>query len=218
MNSLQKNTVTQEVYSRLREDIINRNIPSGRRISISNLSVKLGVSRTPLREVLRQLESEGILSYYPNKGFFLNTITIDDVEQVYAVRIVNEGLAGRLATRFISNNPQKLALLKKLCKEMEVFSRDGNIEAYTAKNIEFHSFIWHCSGNKWLIRILENLSSHLNRFIVRAIQISDRIEKSVREHWQIYKQFEIGNEKAVERAMATHFKNSSEALRKELIK
>jgi DNA-binding GntR family transcriptional regulator len=204
------------IYSELRQEIVNRSIPPGAKLSENTLSKKWKVSRTPLREVLRRLESEGLVTSHRYKGFTVNLITLEDVEQLYPIRIYLEGLAGKLATPTISGDPEKLKVLEKLCKEMEALFKKRDIEAYIAKNNEFHSYIWYSCGNKWLIKILENLTSQVNRFIVKALHVPHRIDKSVREHWDIYEKLRMGDGKKVERAVQSNHRRAFEDLKREL--
>lgn len=147
----------------------------------------------------------------------MNTITIKDIEDLYTIKISLEGLAGRLARPILSANPEKLKALEKSCKQMESLSRKGDTEAYAKSNDEFHFHIWNSCENKWLIRILENLSLQIRRSIVRALYVPCRMEKSVREHWEIYKHLKTGNAKGVERAIGNHFKEALEDLKSEVI-
>jgi DNA-binding GntR family transcriptional regulator len=206
----------ERIYSELRQEIVNRSIPPGAKLSENTLSKKWKVSRTPLREVLRRLESEGLVTSHRYKGFTVNLITLEDVEQLYPIRIYLEGLAGKLATPTISGDPEKLKVLEKLCKEMEALFKKRDIEAYIAKNNEFHSYIWYSCGNKWLIKILENLTSQVNRFIVKALHVPHRIDKSVREHWEIYKRLRTGNAKGAEKAIQMNHTKALEDLKREL--
>jgi len=206
------------IYKELRQKIIDRSIPPGTKLSENLLSKEWNVSRTPVREVLRRLESEGLITSYPYKGAVVNTITIEDIDQLYTIRISLEGLAGRLATPAISGDSKKLKTLERLCREMKTFLKKGDIEAYVTKNNEFHSYIWHTCGNKWLIRILENLDSHVNRFIINALHVPHRIEKSMQEHWMIFEELKKGNAKGVEKSIGRNFKNASEDLKKELVR
>lgn len=206
------------IYSELRQQIIDRFIPPGTKLSEIMLSKKWNVSRTPIREVLRKLESEGLATYFRHKGVIVNSISIEDVEQLYTIKIYLEGLAGRLATSIISKDSEKLRNLEKLCKEMETFSKKGDIEAYITKNNEFHFYIWNACGNKWLIKILENLSSQINRFIIKSLHVPHRMERSVPEHWEIFNQLKTGNGRGAEKAIGYHFRNASENLKKEIIK
>lgn len=208
---------SQRIYSELRQQIVGRTIPPGTKITESKLSRRWNVSRTPIREVLRQLESEGLISSCPYKGFKVNTITVDDIEDLYTIKIHLEGLAGRLATSDIAGDPQKIRLLEKLCKEMKDLSKNGDIEGYVKKNNEFHPIIWQSCGNKWLIKILENLDLQINRFIVKALHIPRRMENSVTEHGDIFARLKKGNGKDVEKSIGTHFQNALKDLKRELV-
>lgn len=215
---MQPHPTINSIYSELRQQIIDRILPPGTKLSENLLSKKWNVSRTPIREVLRKLESEALVTYSRYKGVIVNSISIEDVDQIYTIKIYLEGLAGKLATPIISKDPEKLKVLEKLCKEMEALSKRGDIEAFTAKNNEFHFYVWSSCGNEWLIKILENLSSQINRFIVKSLHIPHRMEKSVPEHWEIFNKLKMGNGKGVEKAIGKHFKNASENLKREIIK
>ncbi len=206
------------IYKELRQKIVDRSIPPGTKLSENLLSKTWNVSRTPIREVLRGLESEGLITSSPHRGAVVNTITIEDINQLYAIRISLEGLAGKLATPVISGDPKRLNALEKLCREMEALLRRGDIETYTRKNNQFHSLIWRACGNQWLIKILENLDSQVNRFIVKALHVPHRIDKSVFEHWKIFEALKMKNAKGVEKAIGKNFKNASEDLKREFVR
>lgn len=208
----------REICSEIRKLIIKRSIPPGSKLSDVALARQFQVSRTPVREALRHLEAEGFLVYSPNRGFAVNVITIADVDQIYGVRICNEEYAGRLALKAFSEDPGKLARLEQMCKEMEVHYRQNNVYESLKRNKEFHRYIWDSCGNKWLIKIIETLSYHLDRFIVSAIQIPGRSEKTIREHWEIYNGFKSLNEKKVSKAISKHIYNVSLDLKKQIVR
>jgi DNA-binding GntR family transcriptional regulator len=207
-----------KIHIQLRQQIVDRLIPPGTKLSETQLSKRWKVSRTPIREVLRRLESEGLVSSTPFRGFIVNSISIEDVDHIYAIKVSLEGLAGRLATAIVSGDPEKLKSLKNLLQEMEMCSKRMDVKTYSKKNLVFHISIWDWCGNPWLTKILNNLSSQLNRFIVRALHVPNRMEKSVKEHRKVVEAFESGNAKAVEKALGTHFKKASEDLIRELTK
>jgi DNA-binding GntR family transcriptional regulator len=206
------------IHSELHQEIIRRQIPPGARLSENQLSKRWGVSRTPFREVLRRLESEDLVTFHRFKGFVVNQITLEDVDQLYIIRITLEGLAGRLATKDIAENPNKLKFLGKLCGDMKRLCRQGEVEAYVRKNNEFHSLIWQSCGNRWLIKILEKLTTQVNRFIVTALYVPHRMDKSIQEHLEIYRNLKRGNEKGVEKAIQNNHRRAFEDLRKEFVK
>lgn len=199
----------------IREQIVDRSMPPGSKLSESLLCKKWNVSRTPLREALRQLEAEGLVTSHRNKGFTINPITLEDLNELYPIKIHLEGLAGRLATSPIHEDPAKLRALDELCREMEELLRQGDVDAFIKKNNDFHSFIWYACGNKWLIKILDNLNCQVQRFVIKALHLPHRMEESVREHREICEKLKVGNERAVEKALQTNHRRAFEALKRE---
>lgn len=207
-----------KIYLELRKEITERVIPPGTKLSEAKLAKRWKVSRTPIREALRKLETEGLVNYFPYRGFIVNSISIEDVDQIYTIKISLEGLAGRLATPIISKDTKKLKILENLVKEMKNCSIKNDVEEYSEKNLKFHISIWNWCGNPWLVKILHNLSSQLNRFIINALNVPNRMKKSVKEHQKILDGFKMGNPKAVEKALGLHYKKAAEDLKNEIIK
>jgi DNA-binding GntR family transcriptional regulator len=172
-------------------------IPPGMKLSEQILCNRWNVSRTPIREALRHLESEGFISSSKHKGFVVTSISMHDVEQIYTIMMSLDSLAGRLATPTLVNEPEKLQTLGMLCTEMTERCGQRDIEGY-------------------IINILENLHAHTNRFILNALYIPRRIEKSIQEHREILRCIEAGNGKGVEKAIVAHFCKSLKDLRDEI--
>jgi DNA-binding GntR family transcriptional regulator len=200
----------------LRQQIVDRSFLPGEKLSEPALSRQWKVSRTPIREALRRLEAEGLLSSIRNKGFVVSSISFDDLDQLYTIMISLDSLAGRLAAPVLAADPVKLKALEKLNEEMRTCLRNKDARSYIEKNLEFHLIILHATGNKWLIRILENLHLHTNRFILNALYIPRRMEKSSREHLEIFDRLKNGDGSGVERAVARHFRAALADLHHEL--
>jgi DNA-binding GntR family transcriptional regulator len=206
----------KDLCASIRMEIVNRNFPPGMKLSEQILCNRWKVSRTPIREALRHLESEGFIASSKHKGFVVTSLSMHDVEQIYTIMMSLDSLAGRLATPTLANIPERLESLRTLCNEMEELCGKRDIEGYTKKNLEFHSIIFRSSENSWMISILENLHSHTNRFILNALYIPRRIEKSVQEHLEILRCLEQGDDKGVEKAISAHFCRSLKDLRTEM--
>ena len=215
---MQGQPTIDKIHIQLRQQIVDRLIPPGTKLSETQLSKRWKVSRTPIREVLRRLESEGLVSSTPFRGCMVNSMSIKDVDHIYKIKVSLEGLAGRLATPIVARDPEKLRVIRNLAQEMEICSKKMDVKGYSEKNLQFHISIWDWCGNPWLTRILNNLSSQLNRFIVTALHVPNRMERSAKEHRKVLEAFESGNPKAAEKALGTHFKKASEDLIRELIK
>lgn len=205
-----------QICSELRRQIMDRSLPPGAKLSEPMLCRQWKVSRTPIREGLRRLESEGLITSSRYKGFTVNTISMEDMEKIYAIMINLDSLAGRLATPFLSKDPKKRKALEDVCREMTRFMKRGDAKNYIRKNFDFHSLLLHACGNPWLIRILENLHVQTNRFIVNALYIPRRMESSCREHGDILNRLKRGDARGVERAIANHFRVALSDLRNEL--
>jgi DNA-binding GntR family transcriptional regulator len=206
----------KDLCAAIRREIVSRNFPPGMKLSEQILCNRWKVSRTPIREALRHLESEGFISSIKHKGFVVTSLSMHDVEEIYTIMMNLDSLAGRLATPTLVNESAKLKALRTLCQEMKALCEKRDIEGYTIKNLEFHSIIFRSSENSWMRKILENLHSHTNRFILNAIYIPRRIEKSVQEHLEILHCIEQGDEKGVEKAISAHFSKSLNDLRIEI--
>jgi len=213
---LDSNPKLNELYDNLRRQIIDRTILPGTKLSENNLGKRWGVSRTPVREVLRRLEAEGLIASEHYKGFYVERITFQDYEQLYTIKINLEGLAGKLATPYFSL-PGQMEKLEALCNEMEPLVASGNSEGYTRINHEFHSFICNASQNRWLIKFIDNINSQVYRFIVNTLQISTRLRTSYAEHLRICEMLRSGNAAAVQREIGNHVYNALQELRKEII-
>ncbi|RPJ06556.1 MAG: GntR family transcriptional regulator [Deltaproteobacteria bacterium] len=205
-----------QICSEFRQEIMDRSLLPGTKLSESSLCRRWKVSRTPIREALRRLESEGLISSSRYKGFTVNPISMEDMENLYTIMISLDSLAGRLATPILCRDPKRLKALEQVCRDMARFMKNGDAKNYIRKNLEFHFFILHACGNPWLVRILENLHVQTNRFIVNALYIPRRMEKSCQEHLEILKRLRRGDEKGVERTIARHFRVALSDLRNEL--
>jgi DNA-binding GntR family transcriptional regulator len=206
----------EDLCAEIRMEIVSRNFPPGMKLSENILCSRWNVSRTPIREALRHLESEGFISSSKHKGFVVTSISMHDVEQIYTIMINLDSLAGRLAAPFIANDSQKLERLRTLCRDMQGLCEKKDVEGYMRKNLEFHSIIFRSSENAWIIKILDNLHAHTNRFILKALYIPRRIEKSVQEHIEILRCIAKEDEKGVEKAIAVHFSRSLSDLKNEI--
>ncbi|PIV04830.1 MAG: hypothetical protein COS57_08220 [Syntrophobacterales bacterium CG03_land_8_20_14_0_80_58_14] len=206
----------KDLCDSIRMDIVSRNFPPGMKLSEQILCSRWNVSRTPIREALRHLESEGFISSSKHKGFVVTSISMHDVEQIYTIMINLDSLAARLATPFIARDAGKLERLRVLCEEMQGLCGRKDIEGYMRKNLEFHSIIFRSSENGWIIKILENLHAHTNRFILKALYIPRRMDKSVQEHFEVLRCIEKGDERGVEKAIAVHFSRSLGDLKNEI--
>jgi DNA-binding GntR family transcriptional regulator len=152
--------IRHEVYDHLKGEILSGKLPSGSRLAEIALAERLGVSRTPVREAVQRLAQDGLVEVMPNRGAKVKTVSTADVEDVYAVREVLDGLAARLAATH-RTTAQLEAMRTALAKLERADPED--FEMQIAADLEFHAVIAAGSGNPTLTATLTNLSENVAR-------------------------------------------------------
>src|SRR5438067_4882383 len=146
-------SVVDQVYLAMRERILSGELPRGSRLKQEELAAELGVSRTPLREALRRLASEGLVEFQPNRGATVCTHDVADLWHAWAARIALEPGAARLAAQV--GDPAGIATLRELIDVQRERAHAGG-DTYSA-NRDFHLALVAASGNPHLVRFAEML-------------------------------------------------------------
>ena len=141
-------------------DYIRRAILAGKykprqHLVVEELSAQYKVSRTPIREALRQLETMGLVVREKHKGAMVADIDLKTIHEMQQVRAGLEGMAARLAATVISS--EDLSILEKHVLEMEKATLELSIENYTYNNNAFHEHIYSCCGNEYLVQSLQGI-------------------------------------------------------------
>ncbi len=152
--------IRDEVYDHLKLEILSGQLPSGSRLAEIALAERLGVSRTPIREAVQRLAQDGLVEVAANKGARVRGVSAQEVEDVYAVREVLDGLAARLAAEHRSGKD-----LKAMSAALEKLGRVGaqDYAAQIASDLEFHSAVAVASQNASLEATLRTLGQSVAR-------------------------------------------------------
>lgn len=148
-------TAQDAVLASLRSDILTGGLGPGDQVVQEALAEKYGVSRVPLREALKTLESEGQVIYHPHRGYFVAELSVDDLLEVYRLRTILESEAIRKAVPTLSDDD--VASLADLHHEIDEAAADGDLIAMTSANRRFHFAIFDASGLPRLSRLLGQL-------------------------------------------------------------
>jgi DNA-binding GntR family transcriptional regulator len=202
----------REVYERLRRRIEDQILKPGDRIDENALVREFGVSRTPLREALKVLQVEGLVTMSPHRGCFVATLSQDDLDDIYAAISALEGSTARAAAHAVS--PADLEKLRDMQTRMESAAAVGDYAAYRVVNRKAHELLQSIAANRWLTDIVANLRRVLMLHRHVTIYIPERLDQSVAEHRELLAAFEAGDADAAERVMRAHVMNQREALRK----
>lgn len=176
-------SLKEQVYEYLREEIHLQNLKSGSMVNMDATSRKLGISKTPLRDALLQLEMEGFVTIAPRRGIYVNTLSIDDIKEFYQVIGALEHSA--LITGFANIKTSHINQMKRLIKDMKKALEVDNFELFYKKNLEFHDTYIHLSRNHTLIKMVNNLKKRLYDFPPREKWIKEWEEASTLEHQRI---------------------------------
>lgn len=149
------------VYARLREAILHGRLEAGLVVSQVQLARELGVSRTPLREAVRMLQREGLVSGEANRMVQVAPFSIEDVEELYAVRIANEALGIQLTVPNMSADDDRW--LEESLRELAKFASEGDVDAWEQRHRAFHTHLVR-GGRKRLCTMLSELYDHAERY------------------------------------------------------
>jgi DNA-binding GntR family transcriptional regulator len=173
-------SLKEQVYEYLREQMEKGKIRPGSSINMEETSKKLGVSKTPLRDALLQLEMENFISILPRRGVVVNHLTLQDIKESYEIIGALESSA--LLCAFEEIKKSEIEKLQTLNIEMEEAINRDNFSLFSAKNIKFHNTFLNLCGNLSLVGIVNNLKRRLYDFPRQEGFVKRWEETSIREH------------------------------------
>ena len=197
--------LSQKVYRALKTEIIKGSLKPGTKLSEGKIAKQMEVSRTPIREALRELAAEGFVKISPNQGVVVSNASVEDVQEVLQIRGVLEGLAARLATKMI--NEEEIKELEKYQKRMEYYTNKDDVLAFSEMDAEFHELILNICGNNRLIQIRKNLSDQAHRYRIRSLSVPGRLKYSLKEHQEIVEALKRKNPEQADRLSQKHIEN-----------
>lgn len=203
------------VFQTLREAILKGDLKPGERLMEIQLSNRLGVSRTPIREAIRMLEQEGLAVTIPRKGAQVAKMTEKDMEDVLQIREVLDELAASIACEQITED--ELAKLRETMQEFEESTTTADVSRIAAADVRFHDIIYRATGNPRLENILNNLREQMYRYRVEYLKDEKSYPVLVQEHRRIIEGLTQRNKEMVSAAMQTHVRNQVSAI-KEIIR
>ena len=196
---------TEKAYAALRDVITRMDLYGSRaeiRLDERQLASDLGVSRTPVREALAQLEREGFVRSVPRRGIYVVRKTRREVIELITAWAALEGMAARLATQSASD--QEISALRQMFATFEGGEVQAKLDEYSEVNIEFHQAIIRMSHNRVLIDMAENLFTHMRMIRRKTIGEMDRADRSIRDHMHIIEALEARNTNRAEELVRSH--------------
>jgi DNA-binding GntR family transcriptional regulator len=195
-----------ELLERLRDLIIEGTLAPGSKINELQLCQKLGVSRTPLREAIKSLSSEGLIELVAGRGALIKTLSRRDVQEMLAVLSTLEVMAGRLACR--NATKKQIEHLRTLHDKMMGCYKQGDRLEYYKHNQAIHSLIVQLSGSQFLASLHDTIQSRLKRIRFLGNEEPAEWQGAVAEHQEMIKAFEAQNEDHLVAVLARHLERT----------
>lgn len=194
-----------KAYAALKDVIVSMDIYRSRndiRLDERRLAEDFGVSRTPVREAIAQLEREGFVRSVPRRGVYVVRKTKKEVIELITAWAALESMAARLITQNASD--EQIATLRKMFATFEGGKVRAHLDEYSEVNIEFHQAIIRMSGNEVLIRLAENLFTHMRMIRRKTIGEKNRADKSILDHMNIIEALEARDTARAEALVRDH--------------
>src|SRR5215207_11283312 len=200
-----RETFKDKAYAALRNVIMSSGIYRSRtdiRLDERQLAQDFGISRTPVREAMAQLEREGFVRSVPRRGIYVVRKTKVEVIEMITAWAALESMAARLITEHAS--AEQIAALRQMFATFEDGALRAHLDEYSEANIEFHQSIIRMSGNSVLISLAANLFTHMRMIRRKTITEKDRVERSIRDHMNIIEALEARDAARAEELVRTH--------------
>jgi DNA-binding GntR family transcriptional regulator len=205
--SLSPRALYEEVAELLRQRIFNRELAPGSWIDEMKLAEEYGISRTPLREALKVLAAEGLVTMKVRRGAYVTEVSEKDLADVYhLLSLLESDAAGVVAQRATD---AQIAELQSLHKQLEAAA--GNREKFFAANERFHMRLLEIAGNRWRDQMVADLRKVMKLNRHNSLLKSGRVKESMLEHRAIMEALGRRDAKAAVKKMQEHFRNGLEA-------
>jgi len=209
-------TLRERIVDFIKDSVVSGRLKPGERVPEQEIAENLGISRTPIREAFRQLESEGFISVTPRKGAVVSPITDKDVSEFYAIKSLLEGFAARTACPKLAQKDIKK--LESLNAQMARCAEKNDVKGFFKLDNQFHDIFLKACGNEKLCAMVYQLVQQFERFRVTALSVPGRMNDSVRQHRDIIEAFRDSNVALVESLVMANAEKSGHMLVEELLK
>lgn len=198
------------VFNTLRQAILTGDLKPGERLMEIHLANKLGVSRTPIREAIRKLELEGLVTMIPRRGAEVAQITEKSMNDVLEVRRSMDALCVELACERISE--EELQELDGACDAFAEAVKTKDIRRIAQADVALHDIIVQATGNRRLVQLINNLSEQMYRYRFEYLKDISRHQSLIQEHRMIYEGIRERNKEVASSAAKLHIDNQEKAI------
>ena len=211
MTAPAKSSRVDNAYDRLKDGILRNELTPGFQALEVELALKLGMSRTPVREALIRLESEGLIELVPRRGVRVTPISPDDMREIYEILTALEPQAAA-SVAMARPTPQQLAGLEEATADMEAALDVDDLDAWAEADNRFHKRLLDLSDNRRLSDFVKKLLDQSHRARIVTVRLRERPTKSTEEHRQILDCLRSGDSEGAHRVFRQHRQRAAKEL------
>lgn len=195
-------SLREAALSAIRQAISGGDLKSGQRLVESDIAEQMGISRAPVREALRQLETEGLVVSEPHRGTFVTEISATDLWEIYTLRAAIESLAVRIVTEKAS--AEMLAQLQQAVADMAQAAHEGDLSRLAALDMAFHETLCRASGHSRLLAAWLSMITQIRIFIDLTSTLYLPADEVVRLHTEVVDHIQNGRAEEAGQSLARH--------------
>ena len=203
-------TLSERVFEIVREQIVSGKLPEDMPIRQDALASELGVSKIPLREALARLEQEGLLKSHANRGYFVQPMSADQVNEIFALRLAIEPRAAAFAARRATDEDRDRAT--KAYEDLET-AANSNLADVAVRNRDFHTALVRAGGKLLTTQLVERLAILAERYVIAHLQPAGRDARAHLEHRGLFDAWLDRDGPQVEKLLKAHIQGTLTDLR-----
>ncbi len=198
----QPKSLAEIAYKTLHESIMSFTLQQGQIYNEMAVSKELGLSRTPVREALLRLSSENLITFLPRKGFIITSFTVQDVEEIFELRLILESTVVRKITSKIRK--EDINELRKQIKLQHSATAKSDYHGFMLSDRTFHKLFFELAGNSKLLDIMNNFQDICHMMGICYLKVDKHYEEAIKDHETIVESIETGDADIAEAALYKH--------------
>jgi DNA-binding GntR family transcriptional regulator len=193
--------LSEKAYQLIKKKVITLELPPSAVIDEHILMQQLDLGRTPIREALQRLDSEGLVTVVPRRGTFVTDVSITDLQKIFELRIILEGFCARLATQRITE--EHIEKMEMVLRELEEL-HDGNPSTLISIDKRFHKLLYRAAGNEFLTETLDRLYDLSLRLWYLVLSRLDDVRDAIEQHREVLSALKEGDAARAETLVQAH--------------
>lgn len=210
LRPIQRQTLAAATVEGIRERILDRTYAEGEQLRQDVLAADFGVSRIPVREALRQLEAEGLVTFSPHRGAVVSSLSIAEIDELFALRARLETILLRRAVPLLTEEVVERA--EEILNEYDAAFRERDVAAWGDLNWQFHSTLYSAAGRPVTMAVVERLHLHTNRYARMQLALTRGEARAHKEHAQILAAARKGDASRAASLLSAHILGAGRSL------